>query len=89
MNLIEQLQTALYEAKDLQAIAKEYKENEERNHHTENYLLLATHFGSKEDVKEVKAILARNEKRGYTSTEDNSWMFKNINKYFKALRQFY
>ncbi len=66
-------------------LLKQYKKNEDRNAHSENYLLLAKAFGTPKQVKEVEAILKRNEKQGHTSEKDNKWMYKNINPYYKKL----
>ena len=66
-------------------LLKQYKKNEDRNAHSENYLLLAKAFGTPKQVKEVEAILKRNKKQGHTSEKDNKWMYKNINPYYKKL----
>ena len=66
-------------------LLKQYKKNEGRNAHSENYLLLAKAFGTPKEVKEVQAILKRNKKQGHTSEEDNKWMYKTINPYYKKL----
>ncbi len=66
-------------------LLKQYEKNEDRNAHSENYLLLAKAFGTPKQVKEVEAILKRNEKQGHTSEKDNKWMYKNINPYYKKL----
>ncbi len=66
-------------------LLKQYKKNEDRNAHSENYLLLAKAFGTPKQVKEVEAILKRNKKQGHTSEKDNKWMYKNINPYYKEL----
>ncbi len=68
-----------------QKLLKQYKKNEDRNAHSENYLLLAKAFGTPKQVKEVEAILKRNKKQGHTSEKDNKWMYKNINPYYKKL----
>jgi len=60
-----------------------YNKNEDENRHTENYLLLAKEFGTAAEVKQVMAIIERNEKQGYTSSSDNDWMYKNINPYYR------
>ena len=65
------------------ALLKKYKENEDDNHHTENYLLLAKAFGSDEEVAEVQKIMKRS--KSSTSQKDMDWMYKNINKYYKEL----
>ena len=71
---------------DKKAVMKKYKENEDDNAHTENYLMLATFFGTDAEVKKVKEIMKRNKKQGSTSESDNDWMYKNINKYYKKLK---
>ena len=74
------------EAVDLKKLKKEYDKNEDKNYHTENYLLLAKAFGTPAEVKKVEEILKRNEKQGQTSKVDYDWMYKNINPYYKKLR---
>jgi len=74
------------EAVNLKKLKKEYDENEDKNYHTENYLLLAKAFGTPAEVKKVEEILKRNEKQGQTSKVDYDWMYKNINPYYKKLR---
>lgn len=66
-------------------LLKQYKKNEGRNAHSENYLLLSKAFGTPKEVKEVEAILKRNKKQGHTSEKDNKWMYKTINPYYKKL----
>jgi len=56
--------------KSLSSIYKKYIENEDENLHSENVLLLAKNFGSKEDIIESKRILALHEKEGSLSTEN-------------------
>ena len=72
--------------KDPKKIKKEYEDNEDINHHTENYLLLAVNFGTNTQVKKVKEIMKRNEKQGSTSQKDNDWMYKNLMKYYDKIR---
>jgi len=74
------------EAVNLKKLKKEYEDNEDRNNHTGNYLLLAKAFGSKSDVKKVQEIMKRNAKEGSTSKADNDWMYKNINPYYDKIR---
>jgi len=71
---------------NLKKLKKQYEKNEDKNHHTENYLLLAKAFGTSAEVKKVQEILKRNKKQGSTSQEDNDWMYKNINKYYDKIR---
>ena len=72
--------------KDPKKLKKEYEDNEDINHHTENYLLLAVNFGTNTQVKKVKEIMKRNEKQGSTSQKDNDWMYKNIMPYYDKIR---
>ena len=55
---------------NLKSIAKEYEENEEENAHSVNVVLLAKHFGSADDLKEAKEILARHKKEGHLTSEN-------------------
>jgi hypothetical protein len=54
----------------LSSMKEEYYENEDNNAHSENVVLLAKHFGTKEDLTEAKRILALHEKEGSLSSEN-------------------
>jgi hypothetical protein len=54
----------------LSSIKEEYEENEDNNAHSENVVLLAKHFGTKEDLVEAKRILDLHEKEGYLTSEN-------------------
>jgi hypothetical protein len=54
----------------LSSIKEEYYENEDNNAHSENVVLLAKNFGTKEDLTEAKRILALHEKEGSLSSEN-------------------
>jgi hypothetical protein len=54
----------------LSSIKEEYEENEDNNAHSENVVLLAKHFGTKEDLVEAKRILALHEKEGHLTSEN-------------------
>jgi hypothetical protein len=54
----------------LSSIKDEYDENEDNNAHSENVVLLAKHFGTKEDLTEAKRILALHEKEGSLSSDN-------------------
>lgn len=69
---------------DKKAVMKKYKENEDNNAHTENYLMLAKFYGTEDEVDEVKKIMKRS--KSSTSQKDMDWMYKNINKYYKKLK---
>ena len=71
---------------NLKKLKKEYEENEDKNYHRENYLLLAKAFGTKAEIKKVEEIIARSEKQGHTSKKDNDWMYKHINPYYDNIR---
>ena len=66
-------------------LLKQYKKNEDRNAHTENYLLLAKAFGTPKEIKVVESILKRNKKQGHTAVGDSKWMQKYINPYYQKL----
>lgn len=55
---------------DLSSIKKKYEENEDSNAHSENVVLLAKHFGTKEELAEAKKILALHEKEGHLSSDN-------------------
>ena len=76
----------LEEAVNLKKLKKEYEKNEDKNYHTENYLLLAKAFGTPAEVKKVEEILKKEQKQGQGSKVDFDWMYKNINPYYKKLR---
>ena len=42
---------------DKKKLMKKYKENEDNNAHTENYLMLARFFGTEDEVAEIKKIM--------------------------------
>jgi hypothetical protein len=50
-------------------ILKTYKRNEDRNLHSENVVLLAKNFGTKEDLAKAKEILKKHDDLGYLSSE--------------------
>jgi hypothetical protein len=54
----------------LSSIKEEYDENEDNNAHSENVVLLAKHFGTKEDLVEAKRILTLHEKEGHLTSEN-------------------
>ena len=80
------LKEELEEAVNLKKLKKEYEDNEDKNYHRENYLLLAKAFGTRAEIKKVEEIIARSEKQGHTSKKDNDWMYKHINPYYDKIR---
>jgi len=54
----------------LKSIAKKYEQNEDDNAHSENVILLAKHFGTADDLKEAKRILALHNREGHLSSEN-------------------
>jgi len=85
-NMKEKRSNDVEEAVNLKKLKKEYEKNEDKNYHTENYLLLAKAFGTPAEVKKVQEIMKRNEKQGSTSKADSDWMYKNINPYYDKIR---
>ena len=53
----------------LKRFAKQYLKNEDENYHSENVVLLAKTFGSKNDVKEATEILKEHDRIGYLSDD--------------------
>jgi len=82
---IEEVVVRRGEAVNLKKLKKEYDKNEDKNHHTENYLLLAKAFGTPAEVKKVKEILFRSYPHGISKKEAD-WMYKNINPYYDKIR---
>ena len=70
----------------MKTLMNKYRENEDHNAHTDNYLLLAKHFGTTDQVAAVQKILKGNNKCGYTNLADLQWMHKEINPYFAKLQ---
>jgi len=52
-----------------QEILKKYQENEADNHHTENVVLLAKHYGTKKKYEKAKEIQALHRKEGSLTLE--------------------
>ena len=66
----ESFNTALdqYE-RQIPMLLNEYKENENLNYHSENYLLLANAFGTDEDIQKAKANLNFQRKNLYVDND--------------------
>jgi hypothetical protein len=54
----------------MSAIKRKYEKNEDENNHSENVVLLAKYFGSAEDLKEAKRILALHNKEGHLTSQN-------------------
>ena len=70
----------------MKTLMNKYRENEDHNAHTDNYLLLAKHFGTTDQVAAIQKILKGNNKCGYAKINDLEWMHKEINPYFAKLQ---
>ena len=70
-------------------LAKIYAENEERNAHTENVLLLAENFGTTVQIKSVKNILKMRNTRGYINPSEANLLGYISEKYFGLIRAEY
>ncbi len=57
---------------NLKSIAKKYERNEDENAHSENVVLLAQNFGTKEELAEAKAILKKHNEEGHLSSENGA-----------------
>jgi hypothetical protein len=67
----------------LKDIQKKFDRNEDKNYHSENVVLLATFFGTKEDIMEAKRILALHRKEGHLSSENGKKRRELESKLFK------
>ena len=72
----------------IQKIRKEYKANEDKNYHSENIVLLAKHFGTKEDFEKAKSLAKQAERAGYTPDDVNQEMNKIHKKLYPVLVSF-
>ena len=70
-------------------IAQKYIENESRNAHTENVLLLAENYGTPTQIKSVSTILKMKRRRGYINESEYSFCTLIGNLLFKNIRQEY
>ena len=71
---------------EIQEWIEKYREREERNAHTENYLELALLFGTKDEIEKVKEIKENRDKRGYILPEESQYLSKEILPYFENVR---
>lgn len=70
-------------------LAKIYAENEERNAHTENVLLLAENFGTTVQIKSVKNILKMRNTRGYIKPSEANLLGLISRQHFDNIRAQY
>jgi hypothetical protein len=64
---------------------KDFDDNEDENQHSLNAYELAKLFGTPQEKAQMKAIMHRNEKQGYTSSSDSRIVTSIQSKYFKQL----
>jgi hypothetical protein len=69
----------------LNLIRKQYKENEENNSHAENFLLLASHFGTDDEVWICERNVDFRDKFGYVNHELSGAAYKVANHYYNNL----
>lgn len=72
----------------IQKIRREYKANEDNNYHSENIVLLAKHFGTKEDFEKAKSLAKQAERAGHTPDDVNQEMNKIHKKLYPVLVSF-
>lgn len=71
-------------------LIEKYIENEERNAHTENALLIAEYYGTPTQRKSIEAILRKKKYRGWVEAREASYCFMVTNPHFdKHLRETY
>jgi len=65
---------------------KKYDDNEDKNYHTENSLMLVKAFGTNAEIKKVKANIIKQKRDGGKTAEDSAWEAKTIHgKYHSKL----
>ena len=64
---------------------KQYRENEEANNHTENYLALAKEFGTADDVDFVERVLKVRNSRGFIYPIESDALNSTVGPYYKIL----
>ena len=64
-------------------IEEEFDENEDNNYHSENVVLLARYFGTKEDLKEAKDIWKKHREEGYLNGENSKKRYELSMKLYK------
>ena len=83
-NQIEKVHFA--EGGNLKAIAKKFERNENNNAHSENVVLLAKHFGTKEELAEANSILKKHNEEGSLSSENGRKRYALYEKLMKKAR---
>ena len=64
-----------------------FDDNEDENKHSENAYELAKLFGTPQEKAQMKAIMHRNEKQGYTSSSDSRIVTSIQSKYYSRLKE--
>jgi HD superfamily phosphodiesterase len=64
---------------------KQYRENEDNNRHTENYLALARKFGTDKDIDFVERVIKVRASRGFLYLIESETLNSQIGKYYKLL----
>lgn len=67
---------------DLLLITREYLRNEENNDHTGNFVLLAEHFGTAENLFMARCNEAFAEQFGYINGVVNKQCYENLNQFY-------
>ena len=65
----------------------DFDDNEDNNEHSLNAFELAKLFGTSQEKAQMKAIMHRNKKQGYTSSSDSRIVTSIQSKYYKRLRE--
>ncbi|MAG48426.1 hypothetical protein CMO86_01725, partial [Candidatus Woesearchaeota archaeon] len=65
----------------------DFDDNEDENKHSENAYELAKLFGTPQEKAQMKAIMHRNEKQGYTSSSDSRIVTSIQSKYYSRLKE--
>ena len=65
----------------------DFDDNEDNNEHSKNAFELAKLFGTPQEKAQMKAIMHRNQRQGYTSSSDNRIVTSIQAKYYSRLRE--
>jgi len=68
-----------------QDVLNEYVDNEADNHHAENYVLLAKHYGTPQELGEAMRNVQERDNKGSLNSDLNSKVHNSVNGYYSEL----
>ena len=73
-------------AKEKAKIRLTYKNNEKRNAHRQNAVMLIKLFGTKAEKLKASKLTASHKRKGYLTGEESNWFYVHGHKKFSKLR---